>query len=579
MKIPKILSIFIGLAFLVSGSVFGATIKVPDDYATIQEAIDAAVDGVTVLVASGTYPGYIYFNGKKITVRSESGPNVTTIDGRVDFYGNETEESLLEGFTTWGSDIQASSPTIKNCKLKGEGTASTGGHGSIYSGSSPTFIDCQIYDGQAGVGGGYDVRDSSATFIDCDFFENEASSNGGALYINNSSVTLENCSFSQNSARDEWGGGGAIFVTGVSILNINDCEFSKNSAAAGGAILNGYEDTIVIVNSNFEKNSAHKWGGAIFTNASASFTIENCIFTENNANWHGGAIHINWESSPTITNSIFYQNKAGSGGGGGAIWIQPGCFPYITNCTFSRNSAEWKGGAILIGTDSIPTITNCIFWEDNAPQGPEIIKSHDDVPDPEVNYCDIQGGYPGTGNINADPLFVDPVNGDLHIQPGSPCIDKGSSEGAPNVDFEGDIRPWGAGFDMGADEFVPGYIEVTLDIKPGSYPNSINLKSRGKVPVAILTTDDFDADNVDPDTCLFAGASPVRWNIEDVDRDGDDDMILHFKTQELDLTKHSTEATLEGETIEGTPIIGTDSVNIVPKGNMHSKKAKKKKKK
>ena len=167
MKIPKILSIFIGLVFLVSGSAFGATIKVPADYPTIQKAIDAAIVGDTVFVSSGTYIGPIYFNGKKITVRSESGPNVTFIDGRVDFYNFETEESVLEGFTTWGSDISSSSPTIKNCKLKGEGTASTGGHGSIFSGSSPTFIGCQIYDGQADVGGGYDVRDSSATFIDC----------------------------------------------------------------------------------------------------------------------------------------------------------------------------------------------------------------------------------------------------------------------------------------------------------------------------------------------------------------------------------------------------------------------------
>jgi hypothetical protein len=108
--------------------------------------------------------------------------------------------------------------------------------------------------------------------------------------------------------------------------------------------------------------------------------------------------------------------------------------------------------------------------------------------------------------------------------------------------------------------------EVIIDIKPGSYPNSINLASKGVVPVAVLTTDDYDATLVDPDTVLFAGASPLRWAIEDVDGDGDMDVLFHFKTQELNLTASSTGATLTGATFGGQPIQGTDTVNIVPKG-------------
>lgn len=118
-----------------------------------------------------------------------------------------------------------------------------------------------------------------------------------------------------------------------------------------------------------------------------------------------------------------------------------------------------------------------------------------------------------------------------------------------------------------ADEIInagPCIYEILIDIKPGGYPNSINLKSKGNVPVAILTTDDFDAYNVDPDYCEFAGAYPLRWNMEDVDYDGDYDMLFHFKTQELELTKESTEASLEGETYDGQTIVGTDSVKIVP---------------
>jgi len=109
-------------------------------------------------------------------------------------------------------------------------------------------------------------------------------------------------------------------------------------------------------------------------------------------------------------------------------------------------------------------------------------------------------------------------------------------------------------------------IEVDIDIKPGSDPNSINLKSKGVVPVAVLTTDDFNANTVVPETVVFAGTEPVRSTLQDVDDDGDLDMLFHFKTQDLNLTEDSTEATLTGMTDDGQPIEGTDTVNIVPKG-------------
>jgi hypothetical protein len=137
------------------------------------------------------------------------------------------------------------------------------------------------------------------------------------------------------------------------------------------------------------------------------------------------------------------------------------------------------------------------------------------------------------------------------------------------------------GFDGNDDEIFfweENILEVVIDIKPGSYPNSINLKSKGKIPVAILSTDDFDAYDVDPDTCVFAGAYPVRWNTEDVDHDGNFDMLFHFFTQELDLNQNSIEASLECETDDGMPVIGTDTVNIVPKGKGLGNYAKESKK-
>jgi hypothetical protein len=134
------------------------------------------------------------------------------------------------------------------------------------------------------------------------------------------------------------------------------------------------------------------------------------------------------------------------------------------------------------------------------------------------------------------------------------------NDGPPN---RPDISTWG---DV---TLSPGIVSVTIDIKPGSCPNSINPKSKGRIPVAILTTGDFDASIVDPDTVVFLSASPVHWAMEDVDHDGDVDMILHFKTKECDFSLLVDEggkypyAYLTGETNEGQLFEGKDTVRLV----------------
>jgi hypothetical protein len=109
------------------------------------------------------------------------------------------------------------------------------------------------------------------------------------------------------------------------------------------------------------------------------------------------------------------------------------------------------------------------------------------------------------------------------------------------------------------------YRIVNIDIKPGSYPNSINLKSKGVTPVAVLTDEFFDAKDIIIDNVLFAGASPDKEKLEDVDSDGDLDLILHFKTQSLQLNPTSTEAVLTAKLNDGTLIKGVDTVRIVSK--------------
>ena len=108
-------------------------------------------------------------------------------------------------------------------------------------------------------------------------------------------------------------------------------------------------------------------------------------------------------------------------------------------------------------------------------------------------------------------------------------------------------------------------LKAVIDIKPGSDTNSINLRSKGVIPVAILTTEDFDALSVDAASVSFAGAPVVKFQIEDVDGDGNNDMLFFFKTAALsELTFGSTEAALNGKTVDGTPFSGADIIHIVP---------------
>ena len=105
---------------------------------------------------------------------------------------------------------------------------------------------------------------------------------------------------------------------------------------------------------------------------------------------------------------------------------------------------------------------------------------------------------------------------------------------------------------------------VDIDIKPGGDPNSINLRSRGVIPVAVLSSETFDATTLDPSSIVFEGANVAFYNFDDINSDGLVDKIVHFRTQEItDLTKGDTEACLEAFTFDGIPVLGCDSVRLV----------------
>jgi hypothetical protein len=267
---------------------------------------------------------------------------------------------------------------------------------------------------------------------------------GGMFNNNNSSPTVTNCTFSGNSAV-YYGGGMANYQS--SSLMVTNCIFSDNSAEYGGGMANYQSSSLMVINCIFSDNSA-EYGGGI-RNWNSSPTVTNCTFSGNSASSSGGGM-LNSSSSPTVTNCTFNANFAGYGGGMRNGWNSNST---VTNCTFSGNSAG-IGGGIFNRWASSSTLTNCILWGNVAPSGPQI---YNDVGgSATVSYSDVQGGWPGIGNINADPLFVDSAIGDYHLLPDSPCKNTGdpSCVVAPgHTDLDGKPRVIGGRIDMGAYEF------------------------------------------------------------------------------------------------------------------------------
>ena len=238
------------------------------------------------------------------------------------------------------------------------------------------------------------------------------------------------------------------------------------------AVLDGF--TITAGNGN--GSSVDQQRGAGMCNTSSSPTLTNLIFYSNSTNNTSGGL-FNSSSSPTLTNVIFSSNSTIYAGGG--MYNYASSSPTLTNVTFSNNSANFGGGMENYASSS-PTLTNCILWGDKA-LGPAVAEiDNESAGSVTVSYSDVQGGWAGTGNINADPRFVDPAHGDLHLQAGSPAIDAGTNTFSlpgttnnlvPSFDLDNNPRPVdggtgrGAITDMGAYEFqvrVPTATTTTL---------------------------------------------------------------------------------------------------------------------
>ena len=187
--------------------------------------------------------------------------------------------------------------------------------------------------------------------------------------------------------------------------------------------------------------------------------IRRCIVSGNTSG-SGGGIFVGYDADPTIVNCLIVDNSVSSETGttyGGGVCVESGSAS-MTNCTISgnvTNSGGYEGGYGGHGggisvSESAATLSNSIVW------GNTLDSSSSDYYDPQsgmtVAYSDV-GGWTGDSNIDADPKFVDTLEGDYRLLPGSPAINAGMENGAPGDDLAGTSRPQFTAYDMGAYEY------------------------------------------------------------------------------------------------------------------------------
>jgi hypothetical protein len=291
---------------------------------------------------------------------------------------------------------------------------------------------------------------------------------GGGMLNLTGSPTVKNCTFSENYALTM---GGGMYNRQGSSPTVTNCTFVENKSDDDGGGMRNYINSHPVISScRFINNVCFEEGGGMGNRKNSNPLITDCIFVGNTAAGGGGIDSQVGKATPTgvpiVINCIFTSNSAIEGGG--IRNNDPNLS--ATNCTFSSNI-----GSGMNNRDCTPTVTNCILWANTG-------GSFDGYGTPIVTFSNVEGGYVGTGNINTDPLFVDPNGPDgiigteddnLRLSPDSPCIDAGDNTAvqADSIDLDNDgntVEP--IPYDHnGRDRFVDGDCNGVDIIDMGAY--------------------------------------------------------------------------------------------------------------
>jgi len=441
--------LLLSILLFVSIYSYSTIINVPAEQATIQDGINAAANGDTVLVADGTYLENIDFIGKAITVASNfiidadmlhisntiingSQPINPNLGSCVRFTSNEDTTSVIIGFTL---------------------TEGTG---------------CLAQPMNMNIGGGIYCNNSSPKIISNVITNNNLALISGIAISNNSSPFLLNNVISYNSATNNCGGIGVIYGNATNLTTIKNCQIFGNTSAGNGGGLFIYDSDIEVVNCSISNNQAGLYGGGIYIqNADVNISNVNISYTSiigNSATYDGGGIEsANAACVPIITNSTIYDNEAPSNGS------QIDCWLGGLEVANSIVGGSTSNGSICFGS-SLTTFSFCDFYNSSGPD------FDGDLVPPTLGVITTvnANGDPSDEfmNILLDPLFVDLANNDFHLSEYSPCMDAG--------DPDSPLDPDGTIADMGAFYFNQGTtaaesIQYSVDnYQLSNFPNPFN---------------------------------------------------------------------------------------------------------
>ena len=303
---------------------------------------------------------------------------------------------------------------------------------------------------------------SNSSFFIPRLFGNEAAENGGGIFLSglNSSANLKNVviggenvgNVSRAPYAGDGGGGGIAAFDGAKLETVN-CVVQENFAAnSGGGILirTGAELSMIsdfngpnlsFIYNNFCTNA----GGGIYANCASKVTMKDTFVVSNRTiNGGVGGIILSYTTNSLLINNVIAQNDGGYADGADGVFFFHCPESILLQCTIADNDRIG-----IKNTSAFPVyMTNCIVYGHSVSQI---------WPNAEINttFSDVQNGYSGTGNIDADPLFVDPDTFNYQLLDGSPCENTGVSLASVTNDCIGTFRPQNTDWDMGAFEFIP----------------------------------------------------------------------------------------------------------------------------
>lgn len=472
-----------------------ADILVPADFPTIQQAINAAANFDTIRVSPGVYPELLNFNGKAITLQSvdPSNPAVvasTILQGSYDPQVGVFPQNEETAITI--TNVTAGPAVVRGLTIQDFGDELGYVTGINASGNLQLIIsECRFLRNVSIGGAATAIRAvGPVTIAACFFQDNDASGGSSAVELLGGLAQVSACTFVSNIGSE---GGGINFAAG-SVGTVFGCTFTGNDAGRGGGLAALAGSNVSVLDSTFSNNIVNGGSGGAAAVVNGSLSFSRCQFIGNQAvGGSGGALLGDGSGSLTVSRCTLRNNVA-SGGNGGAITLRGGAVGILRECALSGNSTPGGSGlAITLQNTSNLTLerstvagnvgTSAALRLDNTSvlnAVNSIVFNHTTTlakaatASANFTYSNVQGGQPGIGNLNQNPLFVDLANGDLSLAVGSPSIDAGDPAAVVGgKDLGGDSRLLDGNLDgslrldQGADEFAPLRLTVTGTLAAG----------------------------------------------------------------------------------------------------------------